>query len=296
MALTNGKDIENKLKKADVKQPTIYDFIERMKPEIQRALPKHMDSDRIARIAITALRTNAKLQNCNAQSFLAALMQSSQLGLEPNTPLGEAYLIPYKQDCQFQIGYKGLISLAQRTGEYQIIYAMEVYQNDEFKYEYGLEPNLIHIPAEEPEGEPVGYYAVYHLKNGGKAFRYWSRKKIEQHAQKYSQAFQKGWTSPWKTDFDSMAKKTVLKDLLKYAPKSIEFARIFSMDETVKQEIAADMTEVPPIDIDYSGVSDMNEEEKLEETPDKQPDKRQTSTETDKPQSRLFGEKAPFED
>ena len=286
MALTNGKDIENKLKKADTKQPTIYDFIEKMKPEIQRALPKHMSAERIARIAITALRTNSRLQNCNAQSFLAALMQSSQLGLEPNTPLGEAYLIPYKQDCQFQIGYKGLISLAQRTGEYQIIYAMEVYKNDEFRYEYGLEPNLVHIPAEEPEGEPVGYYAVYHLKNGGKAFRYWSRKKIEQHAQKYSQAFQKGWTSPWKTDFDSMAKKTVLKDLLKYAPKSIEFSRAISMDETIKQEIASDMTEIPPIDIDYSmsPVEEVEKEKPEEEVPEKPSTK-----------PFIFDKKSPFE-
>lgn len=267
MAKADGSDVMNKLTKKVDKPKTLVDWINSMKPEIERALPKHVDADRIARIAITTIRTNKDLQSCEPMSFIAALMQSSQLGLEPNTPLGEAYIIPYKDkgvpSARFEIGYKGLLSLAHRTGEYQTIYAMEVYANDEFDYAYGLEPYLTHKPAEEPEGEPVKYYAVYHLKNGGREFRVWSRKKVEQHANKYSMAFKKGWTSPWKTDFDSMAKKTVLKDLLKYAPKSIEFSRALSMDETIKHEVSEDMSEVPAdyIDIDAEDFSVMDEQE-----------------------------------
>ena len=261
MAKADGSDVMNKLQKKGDKPKTLVDWINAMKPEIERALPKHIDADRIARIAITTIRTNKDLQSCEPMSFIAALMQASQLGLEPNTPLGEAYIIPYKDkgvpSARFEIGYKGLLALAHRTGEYKTIFAMEVYANDEFDYAYGLEPYLTHKPAEEPEGEPVRYYAVYHLKNGGREFRVWSRKKVEQHAGKYSQALKKGWTSPWKTDFDSMAKKTVLKDLLKYAPKSIEFSRALSMDETIKHEVADDMSEVPAdyIDLDVNNYS-----------------------------------------
>ncbi len=262
MAKADGSDVMNKLAKKEDKPDkpkTLVDWVNSLKPEIERALPKHISADRIARIAITTIRTNKNLQSCEPMSFIAALMQSSQLGLEPNTPLGEAYIIPYKDkgvpSARFEMGYKGLLSLAHRTGEYKTIYAMEVYENDEFDYAYGLEPYLTHKPAEEPKGEPIKYYAVYHLKNGGKEFRVWSRKKIEKHAQQYSQAFKRGMTSPWKTDFDSMAKKTVLKDLLKYAPKSIEFARQLAMDETIKKEIAEDMSEVPA-DYDYIDISD----------------------------------------
>lgn len=267
MAKADGSDVMNKLVEKKERPKTLAGWINSMKPEIERALPKHIDADRIARIAITAIRTNKDLQSCEPMSFIAALMQASQLGLEPNTPLGEAYIIPYKDkgipSARFEVGYKGLLSLAHRTGEYQTIYAMEVYANDEFDYAYGLEPYLTHKPAEEPEGEPVRYYAVYHLKNGGREFRVWSRKKVEQHADKYSMAFKRGWTSPWKTDFDSMAKKTVLKDLLKYAPKSIEFSRALSMDETIKHEVAEDMSEVPAdyIDIDSEDFSVMDEQE-----------------------------------
>ena len=278
MAKADGSNVMDKLVRREDKPKTLAGWINSMKPEIERALPKHVDAERITRIAITTIRTNRDLQSCDPMSFIAALMQASQLGLEPNTPLGEAYIIPFKDkgkpSARFEMGYKGLLSLAHRTGEYQTIYAMEVYENDEFEYAYGLEPYLMHKPAEEPEGEPVRYYAVYHLKNGGKEFRVWSRKKIEQHANKYSQAYKKGWTSPWKTDFDAMAKKTILKDLLKYAPKSIEFARSLSMDETVKHEISEDMSEVPAdyidLDVDDYNVEEIDEESESKSEPEQQ--------------------------
>lgn len=219
-------------------------LLKRMGPEIQRALPKHLDADRIARIAMTAVRTTPKLLECDQMSFIAAIMQSAQLGVEPNTGLGQAYLIPYGKQVQFQLGYKGLIDLAVRSGQYKAIYAHEVYENDEFEFHYGLTKDLIHKPSSIPTGEPIGYYAVYHLQNGGYDFVYWTRERIDQHAQKFSQAVQKGWTSPWKTNYDAMAKKTVLKEVLKYAPKSIELHKSVEADSTIKTEIAKDMSEV----------------------------------------------------
>ncbi|WP_217366261.1 recombinase RecT [Brevibacillus sp. HB2.2] len=238
---------------------SIAGLLKRMEPEIAKALPKHLTPDRLGRIAITAIRQNPKLLNCNQMSLLAGVMQSAQLGLEPNTPLGEAYLIPYGTEAQFQVGYKGLISLAHRTGEYRAIYAHEVYKNDEFSYSYGLDKTMNHKPADQPEGEPTHFYAVYKLKNGGFDFVVWSTKRIEAHAKKYSQAYQKGWTTPWKTDFPAMAKKTVLKEVLKYAPKSAEMAKALVMDETVKHEIAEDMSTVAWIDAEAYAVEEVPE-------------------------------------
>lgn len=251
------QDLKNKLAtKANQQgvqsQPkNIYDLINAMKPEIQRALPKHLDPDRVARIAITVVRSNPKLQQCNPYSFLGALMQSAQLGLEPNTPLGQAYLIPYGNEVQFQVGYKGLIDLAYRSGQFKSIYAHEVYENDEFDFEYGLEQKLKHKPATTDRGKVIGYYGVFILQNGGNGFAYMSIEDVENHAALYSQAVKKGWTSPWKTNFDEMAKKTVLKKVLKYAPLSVEMARNIAADETIKNQITDDMSEVLDITPDY---------------------------------------------
>ena len=244
-------------------EASLNGLLKKMGPEIQRALPKHMDADRIARIALTAVRTTPKLLECDQISFVAALMQSAQLGVEPNTGLGQAYLIPYGKQVQFQLGYKGLIDLAVRSGQYKAIYAHEVYEEDEFSFSYGLHKDLVHVPSSNPQGEPIGYYAVYHLKNGGYDFVYWTRERIDKHAQKFSQAVQKGWTSPWKTNYDAMAKKTVLKEVMKYAPKSIELQKVVEADETIKTEVAEDMSNV--IDVtDYSVVEDEAQQEQGE--------------------------------
>lgn len=265
--------LASRTQKAPAKKAgTLIDLIKRMEPELKRALPGQLSVERFSRVAMTAIRTNPKLQACSPESFIAAMMQSAQLGLEPNTPLGQAYLIPYGDEVQFQLGYQGMLTLAYRTGEYQSIYAYAVYANDEFEYELGLEEKLIHKPAKKPEGEPIYYYAVYHLQNGGRGFVVMSREQIEAHRDKYSPSATKGRHSPWVTDFDSMAKKTVLKQLLKYAPKSVEFASQLSTDETVKTEIAEDMTEVMPIydeaniiDADVTYMDEQEEPRKREE-------------------------------
>ncbi len=251
-------------KKQPTPEQTLNAMLKRMGPEIQRALPKHMDADRIARIALTAVRTTPKLLECDQMSFMAAVMQSAQLGVEPNTGLGQAYLIPYGKQVQFQLSYKGLIDLATRSGQYKAIYAHEVYQNDEFRFSYGLNKDLVHIPSQEPNGEPIGYYAVYHLKNGGYDFVYWTKERVDQHAQKFSQAVQKGWTSPWKTNYDAMAKKTVLKEVLKYAPKSIELQKTVEADSTIKTELNEDMSQV--IDVTEFSFVDEQQNEPQQET------------------------------
>ncbi|MGG3450230.1 recombinase RecT [Domibacillus aminovorans] len=286
-------ELANKQQNAPARQVTpeqsLNGLLKRMGPEIQRALPKHMDADRMARIALTAVRTTPKLLECDQMSFLAALMQSAQLGVEPNTGLGQAYLIPYGKQVQFQLSYKGLIDLAVRSGQYKAIYAHEVYINDELVFEYGLYKDLKHVPASIPEGEPIGYYAVYHLQNGGFDFVYWTRERIDQHAKKFSQAVQKGWTSPWKTNYDAMAKKTVLKEVLKYAPKSIEFQKTVEADSTIKQEIAPDMSEV--IDVQHELIEEPDtsvEQEPVQET------KKPSAKDTDLDAIQISDDDLPF--
>ena len=174
-------------------------------------------------------------------------MSAAQLGLEPNTPLGQAYLIPYKNkgvdEVQFQIGYKGLIDLAYRSGEVELVQAHVVYENDTFECEFGLEPKLVHKPADSDRGDPIKVYALFRTKSGGYGFDVMSMDDVRRHAEKYSQAYKSGF-SPWKTNFEEMAKKTVLKRVLKYAPLKSDFVKAVTQDETIKSEISPDMYEV----------------------------------------------------
>ena len=174
-------------------------------------------------------------------------MNAAQLGLEPNTPLGQAYLIPYKNkgtlECQFQIGYKGLIDLAYRNGKMQTIQAQAVYENDYFEYEYGLEPKLVHRPAPEDRGEIAYFYGYFRTENGGYGFSVMSKADMDLYAKTYSKAYDSGY-SPWKTSYEEMAKKTVIKQALKYAPIKTEFQRALSADETIKKQLSDDMLTV----------------------------------------------------
>jgi len=206
-----------------------------MKPQIAAALPKHISADRIARIALTALRSQPKLGACDPQSFLGSLMLASQLGLEPNTPQGQCYLIPRSGQCTFQIGYQGLIDLAYRSKLYEDIYAESVYEGDEFRYSLGFNKTLHHVPKQGARvGQPIAYYAVYKFKEGSGGFAVMFREEVAAHAQKYSASFNNG---AWKTDFDAMAKKTVIKKALKYAPKSIELSQAFNVLDNSKIEV-----------------------------------------------------------
>ena len=110
----------------------IRSYIKIYEGEIAKALPSVLTPERFSRMVLTAMTKTPKLANCKPESFIAAMLEAAQLGLEPNTPLGQAYLIPYGNSCQFQIGYKGLIDLAHRSKELKSIEAHEVYENDEF--------------------------------------------------------------------------------------------------------------------------------------------------------------------
>ena len=251
------------------KTKPILDHMRDMAPEIAKALPSVITPERFTRMVTTALSNNRQLLKCSAKSFIGAMMTAAQLGMEPNTPLGQAYLIPYrnheKLECQFQIGYKGLLDLAYRSGEVTIVQAHTVYANDEFEYSFGLSPTLHHVPAKTDRGEPVFYYAVFQTKSGGYGFEVMSVEDVRQHAVRYSKAYASA-SSPWKTNFDEMAKKTVLKRCLKYAPLKSDFARAVAQDATIKTAIAEDMYEVPAEDYTI----DDETGEVTDDTPDEQ--------------------------
>lgn len=238
-------------------QKTIRDYIRSMEGEIAKALPSVMTPERFTRITLSALSANRKLQECTPQSFLGAMMTAAQLGVEPNTPLGQAYLIPYfngkskKLEVQFQLGFKGMIDLAYRSGQISTITAHTVYENDSFEYEYGLETKLKHIPAKTNRGSAIYYYATFKTKDGGYGFEVMSREDVEAVRRASSKAADNG---PWVTHFDEMAKKTVLKRVLKYAPLKTEFVRELSSDSTIKTTISADMYDEPDetINAEYS--------------------------------------------
>lgn len=253
--LQNKANNTNQVKKASPSKG-MEQLLTKMGGQIQKALPSMVSGERFQRVALTAFSNNTKLQQCDPMSFIAAMMQSAQLGLEPNTPLGQAYLIPYGKQVQFQIGYKGLLELAQRSGKIKTLYAHEVRENDTFDIDYGLNQTLTHKPLLKGDrGEVIGYYAVYHLDTGGNSFIFMTKDEVLEHAKRFSKTYNSG---PWQTDFDAMAKKTVIKQLLKYAPLSIELQKATSMDETVKTEISDDMSliEDEGIEADFTEISD----------------------------------------
>ena len=232
---------------------TLQGYIKSMEGEIAKALPSVITKERFSRIVLSAVSSNPKLASCTPSSFLGAMMSSAQLGLEVNTPLGQAYILPFQNkgvlEAQFQLGYKGLIDLAYRSGEVELVQAHIVYANDKFECEYGLEPKLTHVPADSDRGEAIKVYAMFKTKSGGYGFEVMSMDDVKRHAQKYSKSFGSSY-SPWATSFEEMAKKTVLKKCLKYAPLKSDFVRAVVQDETIKTEISDDMYDVPSVSIE----------------------------------------------
>lgn len=230
----------------------VQQMIINMRPQFAAALPDVMSPERFIRLTLTAFSKTPRLYECTSASLLGALLMAAQLGMEPNSPLGQAYLIPYYNrdkeayECQFQLGYKGMITLAYRSGKVTDIAAYEVRANDRFDYELGLESKLYHKPVLRDRGEVIAYYAVWHTKDGGHGFSVMSKEDVEAHRNHFSKASQKDF-SPWTTSFDEMAKKTVLKQALKYAPMAADFQRAMMSDGTVKN--IQDPKEIPSIDI-----------------------------------------------
>lgn len=231
--------------RTDAAEPSLAQLIQKMKPEIAKALPSQMNPERMARIATTVLKQTPQLAKCNPESFLGALMTASQLGLEPG-PLGESYFVPFGRDVTFIPGYRGLIKLARNSGLLVDIWAEIVYENDEFTYTLGLHRDLKHVPASGERGKPIYVYAAAELKDGGHPFVVMTHAEVEA-IRSRSRA---GRNGPWVSDWGPMAKKTAVKQLAKWLPLSAEFNTATVLDGTVRTDIGADLIDVKPDYVD----------------------------------------------
>lgn len=243
---------------------TIRDLVEKNKAQIQAALPKHMSTDRMVRVLMTSVQTVPRLIDCTPRSLLAAVIQCSQLGLEPGI-LGHVYLVPFRNrksnttEVQVIPGYKGLLLLARRSGEISTIQAHVVRHGDKFSYSYGLNPMLMHTPSDEPAYQTVEeivntetgetrrsvverpithFYAIAKLKDGGVQFEVMTKRDVDAHRDRYSRAAQDG---PWVTNYDQMGLKTVLRQLGKLLPASIELQTGVTLSERAEVQIPQDL-------------------------------------------------------
>ena len=242
----------------------IQTYLARMAPEIAKACGSIIKADELGRVALTTIRLNPALLECNIQSLMAGVMQAAQLGLRIDPTLGQAYLVPFNRkikvpgkpdqwtkEAQFIIGYRGLLALIRNSGEVSTIVAHAVYENDHFTLQYGLEEKLEHIPwhcykpnPAKEGGSFLGAYCVAKLKDGGHAFLYMPKAEIDEHRKRSKSAD----SGPWVTDYEAMALKTVVKGISKWLPMSIDDLRkINAADETVKTQISANMSDVTDI-------------------------------------------------
>lgn len=206
---------------------TVKILLLKNKEALLRSMPKGFNFDRMLRTVINAISTNGELAKCDSGSIFLSTIRAFALGLEPNGPLSEGYLIPFwngkkkRMEAQFMPSYRGLQNLARRSGEILDIYAKKVCEKDFFEVEEGTDRKLIHKPNyREDRGAAFCYYAVFRTKDGGTDFEVMSKNEIEK-VRKSSKASENG---PWVDWYDEMAEKTVTKRLLKRAPMSIELA------------------------------------------------------------------------
>lgn len=245
------KEVMNSVKKTDslakLNSTSIGMVFEQYKIQIAQALPRHLTADRMIQMAVTLISKNPKLKECSASSLIGAVMQASILGFRPVEALAQCYFVPYSnkkrdaegketwvKEVQFQIGYRGLIDLARRSGQIQSIHAFGVYKGDDFKYALGLNPSIHHIPSEnEKEAKNLTHaYAVVHYKDGGYNFTVLTRKEIE--ALRRRNSMQKEEVAgAWKTDYEAMACAKVIKQLSKYMPLSDEMSNAIRADEGI---------------------------------------------------------------
>lgn len=212
-------------------------FLEKNKFQIASALPKHISPDRMIRLACTEFSRNKLLQKCTPTSIFGAIIQSSQLGLEVGI-LGQAYLIPYRNnkensyEAQFIPGYKGLISLARRSGEVTSIETHIVYENDKFDLKLGIDSVIEHIPfLDGDRGSPKLVYGVAKFRDGGHHFEWMTIGEVN-NVRARSRAAN---NSPWVTDYSQMIRKTLVRRMANYLPMSIELSNALQVSDAADE-------------------------------------------------------------
>lgn len=219
-------------------------FLEKLKPQMALALPKHMNADRMARLALTAFSTNADLQRCSANSIAGSIMTAAQLGLEPGIN-GQGYLIPYKGTCTFVPGWKGLVDLVSRSGR-ATVWTGVVYPDDDFKYQLGDAPFCRHVPADDAgdDGQVWTHvYAIGRVRDSQMpVIEVWSRSKVQRHLNRYNKMGDKHYATKGEENFEMYARKVALLQVLKYMPASIELQNAIEVSAATEVGAAATIT------------------------------------------------------
>lgn len=227
---TTMTDLRNKGQSAVIKKDpkSFPEQLKRMIGELDRALPAHMNADRMARIALTEFKKNKALERCNPTSILASLIISSQLGLEPGV-LGQSYLVPYGDMCQLIPGWQGLADLVSRSGRASV-WTGAVYRGDEFDYGQGDRPFIKHKSAggSEDADDLQFVYAVGRIKEAEwPVIEVWSVEKVRRHRDRYNKIGKKHYSYD---NFEMYGRKIALLQVLKYMPKSVELATAVNLD------------------------------------------------------------------
>jgi len=210
---------------------TFPEMLEEYKQQIALALPKHLNPDRMARIALTEFRKNPELGKCDPRSVFASIIIAAQLGLEPGV-MGQAYLIPYGGTCSLVPGWQGYVDLVSRSGRASV-WTGAVHVGDEFSYQMGTRPDLKHVPGMESDDDTpfTHVYAVGWVRNSQwPAIEVWSRSKVNRHLNRYNKVGKRHYALQNENNLEMYGRKVALLQVIKYMPKSIEVATAANLD------------------------------------------------------------------
>ena len=206
-------------------------FLDKFKPQMALALPKHLTADRMARLALTAFSSTPKLQQCDPKTIIASIMTSATLGLEIGVD-GQGFLVPYGKTCNFVPGWKGLVDLVSRSGR-ATVWTGAVFQGDEFDYALGDTPFIRHRPGEENDPDLITHVYAVGRVNGSQhpVIEVWTVGKIKKHRDKYNKV---GGSHYSFRDWEMYARKVPLLQVIKYMPKSIELSNAVALNAAVE--------------------------------------------------------------
>lgn len=210
-------------------------FMDKLKPQMALALPRHMNADRMSRLALTAFSTTPALQKCTMQSIAASIMTAAQLGLEPGIN-GQGYLIPYKDTCTFVPGWKGLVDLVARSGR-ATVWTGVVLPGDDFEFQLGDAPFCRHRPGDgDGEERFTHVYAIGRVRDASMAvIEVWTRNKIAKHLKQYNKVGDRHYAKASENNFEMYARKVALLQVLKYMPASVELSNAITVSNASEE-------------------------------------------------------------
>lgn len=209
---------------------TFPEMLESFKVQIAAALPRHLNADRMVRIAMTEFRKNPDLARCDPKSVFASIIIAAQLGLEPGV-MGQAYLIPYNKVCTLVPGWQGYVDLVARAGRASV-WTDAVRAGDTFRYSKGTSPSIIHEPGDGDDDSPFAYvYAVGRIKNAEwPVIEVWSRAKVQKHLKQYNKVGTRHYALQSERNLEMYGRKACLMQVIKYLPKSVELQAAAELD------------------------------------------------------------------